>query len=175
MSASGFVGADVVTRTVLPIEGRPSGLLRCDGSRPAAGGSGRDTARRYYGLGGRLDLQKTWDALQKPMKGESNEEISTKVSDLVQPEAATVVLPPDVFKSLGDRWCFYNSPREGGMVLTGLTGVVPITDRQQFSKHYEVLTRLVTQALPPDDGSGGPRIRHFPLPAVKSITLESVT
>jgi hypothetical protein len=71
-------------------------------------------------------------------------------------------LPSDVFKSLGDHWCFYNSPKEGGMILTGLTGVVPIIDRQQFSKHYEVLTRLAMQNLPSDDGTGSPRIRRFP-------------
>ncbi len=48
------------------------------------------------------------------------------------------------------------------MVLTGLTGVVPIIDRQQFSRHYQALTGLVTQCLPADDGSGGPRIRRVP-------------
>ena len=49
------------------------------------------------------------------------------------------------------------------MILTGLTGVVPIDDRQQFSRHYEVLKRIVTQNLPPDDGANGsPRVRRFP-------------
>ncbi len=168
MSASGFIGADVVTRTILPIEGQPRGLLL------AASGRGlrrEDLAaiprNATMALAARLDLQKTWDALQQPVKGEGNEEISTKVGEFVQAEGTTVPqdrlnLPPDIFKSLGDRWCFYNSPKEGGMVLTGLTGVVPIVDRQQFSKHYQVLTRLVTQGLPADDGSGGPRIRRVP-------------
>jgi hypothetical protein len=162
MSASGFVGADVVTRTVLPIEGRPRGLLM------AATGRGlrrEDLAAiprdATMALAARLDLQKTWDALQQPVKGEGNEEISTKIAEMVQPGGESVSLPPDVFKSLGDRWCFYNSPKEGGMILTGLTGMVPIIDREQFSKHYEVLTRLATQGLPADDGSGGPRIRRF--------------
>ena len=168
MSASGFVGADVVTRTVLPIEGRPRGLLR------AANGRGlrrEDLAAiprdATMALAARLDLQKTWDALQPPAESKDNEEISTKVGEPVQADGAAgppdqLNLAPDVFKSLGDRWCFYNSPKEGGMVLTGLTGVVPINDRQQFSKHYQALTRLVTQGLPADDGSGGPRIRRVP-------------
>jgi hypothetical protein len=161
MSASGFIGADVVTRTVLPIEGRPRGLLR------AASGRGlrrEDLAAiprdATMALAARLDLQKTWDALQQPAKPDGQDQTLTQIGDPVQPEGTTVALPPDVFKSLGDRWCFYNSPKEGGMVLTGLTGMVPITDRQQFSKHYDVLTRLVTQGLPADDGSGGPRIRR---------------
>ena len=47
--------------------------------------------------------------------------------------------------------------------MTGLTGVVPITDRKQFSRSYEVLMRLATQNLPPDDGSAptANRIRRF--------------
>jgi hypothetical protein len=164
MSASGFVGADVVTRTILPIEGRPRGLLR------AATGRGlkrEDLAAiprdATMALAMRLDLQRTWDAIQQPAKPKArDDEVAVKISDIAQPEGAAGSLPPDAFKSLGDRWCFYNSPKEGGMVLTGLTGVVPINDRQHFSKHYEVLTRLATQALPPDDGSGNARVRRVP-------------
>jgi hypothetical protein len=161
MSTSGLVGADVVTRTVLPIEGRPRGLLR------AASGRGlrrEDLAAiprdATIALAARLDLQKTWDALQQAAKSDKQDEMVMKISEPAQPDGASLTLPPDVFKSLGDRWCFYNSPKEGGMVLTGLTGVVPITDRQHFSKHYGVLTRLATQGLPPDDGAGSTRIRR---------------
>ena len=89
MSASGFVlAADVVTRTVLPIEGRPRGycLARLLGRAPAARGLGRNTSLPPWPLAVRLDLQKTWDALQQPVKGEGNEEISTKVGEPVQTE-----------------------------------------------------------------------------------------
>src|SRR5208337_2016215 len=47
------------------------------------------------------------------------------------------------------------------LLLTGLTGVVPITDRKQFSRNYEALKRLATQNLPLDDGLGPQRIRRF--------------
>src|SRR5208337_1985236 len=47
------------------------------------------------------------------------------------------------------------------LLLTGLTGVVPITDRKQFSRNYEALKRLATQNLPLDDGLGPDRIRRF--------------
>ena len=70
--------------------------------------------------------------------------------------------PQDLFASLGDHWCFYNSPREGGLVMTGLTGVVPITDRKQFSRSYEVVSRLAMDNLPDDGfGSNNQRIRRF--------------
>ena len=38
----------------------------------------------------------------------------------------------DVLQSLGDTWCVYNSPGEGGLVITGLTAVVPVTDRERL-------------------------------------------
>jgi hypothetical protein len=173
MSASGFVGPDVVTRTVLPIEGQPRGLL----SAAAGRGLQREDLAAIprdatMALAARFDLQKTWDIVQSAAKADAEvKEPAVKTSGPVksvegpgQPATIPPSLPPDVFNSLGDRWCFYNSPKEGGMILTGLTGVVPITDRQQFSRHYEVLKRFVTQNLPPDDGAngGGSRVRRFP-------------
>ena len=187
MSASGLVGPDVVTRTILPIEGQPRGLLL------AATGRGlqrEDLAAiprdATMAVAARFDLQKAWDARQsagkphlekapteKPPTEKPDAELkppAVKSPGAVRSgegssvaDAPPPALPSDVFQSLGDRWCFYNSPKEGGMILTGLTGVVPINDRQQFSRHYEVLKRIVTQNLPVDDGAngGGPRIRRF--------------
>lgn len=175
MSASGLVGPDVVTRTILPIEGQPRGLLL------AAEGRGLQRADlaaiprdASMALAARFDLQKAWDVLQsaeRPGKEKSDRELKptavktrprARSAEVYSPaEAPPSALPPDVFQSLGDRWCFYNSPQEGGMILTGLTGVVPINDRQLFSRHYDALKQVVTQNLAMDDGSGGPRVRRF--------------
>ena len=102
----------------------------------------------------RLNVQKTLDALAAAAK-KADPEIKQALLKGLETfqHGGDADSRQDVFASLGDRWCFYNSPREGGLVMTGLTGVVPITDRKQFSRSYEVLTRLATQNLPPDDGS----------------------
>jgi len=163
ISASGLVAEDVVTRTILPIEGQPRGLLFPANDR----GLAREDlaaipADATLALAARLNVRKTCDALAEAAKTADPE---IKPSLLKQLDAfrhgGDADSRQDIFASLGDRWCFYNSPREGGLVMTGLTGVVPITDRKQFSRSYEVLTRLATQSLPPDDGSNGPRIRSF--------------
>jgi hypothetical protein len=166
VSASGLVGPDVVTRTVLPIEGEPRGLLL-----PANGrGLKREDLAAIpedatLALAVRLDVQKTLDALAAAGKKADpaiKESLSKGLETLRRGGDADS--RPDVFASLGDHWCFYNSPREGGLVVTGLTGVVPIRDRKQFSRSYEVLKRLATESLPPmDDGSGqfAQRIRRF--------------
>ena len=170
VSASGLVGPDVVTRTVLAIEGKPHGLLLAAGY-PLAGVGGlkrEDLAAipddATLALAVRLNVHETLDSLAAAGKTADPEikEALAKALETVQcgDEAKS---RRDAFAALGDRWAFYNSPREGGLVATGLTGVVPITDRKQFSRGYKVLKRLATQALPLDSGLGtdGQRIRRF--------------
>lgn len=169
MSASGLIGPDVVTRTILPIEGPPRGLLL----PAAARGLQREDLASIprdatIALAARFDLQKTLNAVSSAAN--SDPAVKQNASKVLGPfqSGDDSPLPPDTFESLGDRWCFYNSPGEGSMVLTGLTGTVPIIDRQTFSKHYDVFNRFVMQNLPPEDSSGGGapgtpgRVRRFP-------------
>jgi len=165
VSASGLVGPDVVTRTLLPVEGEPRGLLF-----PA---NGRSLTREdlaaipedaTLALAVRLNVQKTLDAMLAASK-----KADPQVKEALQKGLETLQSGGDtdsrqnVFASLGDHWCFYNSPREGGLVMTGLTGIVPITDRKQFSRSYDVLARLATEILPMADSSGpdGQKIHRF--------------
>jgi hypothetical protein len=165
VSASGLVGPDAVTRTVLPIGGQPRGLLFPANDR---GLKREDLAAipedATLALAVRLNVQKTLDALAAAGEKADPEIKQPLLKGLEMIErGGDAGSRQDIFASLGDRWCFYNSPREGGLVLTGLTGVVPITDRKQFSRSYEVLARLVTQNLPADDGlsPNAQRIRRF--------------
>ena len=145
VSASGLVGPDVMTRTILPIEGQPRGLLL-----PADGrGLKREDLAAIpddatFGLALRLDVQKAIGALVAAAQ-KADPQVKQSLLKALEPlRAGGSDSRQSIFAPLGDRWCFYNSPREGGLVLTGLTGVVPITDRKQFSRNYEVLMRLAT-------------------------------
>ena len=40
----------------------------------------------------------------------------------------------DLLKPLGDVWCVYNSPGEGGLVVTGLTAVVRVDDAERLGQ-----------------------------------------
>ena len=171
LSANGLVGPDVVTEDILADRGPAADC--CWRRLPAACARrpGRHPRDASLALAARFDLQGARDVVQAVAKadGETKPTVANKPGPgkpddgQAAADATPPALPPDVFKSLGNRWCFYNSPKEGGMILTGLTGVVPITDRQQFSQNYEVLKRFVMQSLPADDGSnGGQRVRRFP-------------
>jgi hypothetical protein len=50
-------------------------------------------------------------------------------------------LQDDLLKPLGDVWCVYNSPSEGGLLVTGLTGVVQVKDHARLEA---TLDRLIS-------------------------------
>jgi hypothetical protein len=162
VSASGLVGPDVVTRTVLAIDGEPKGLLS-----PANDlGLKREDLMAVpedatLALAARVNVQKTIDAMKAAAEKADPEVKEPLLKSLQQIQSGgDPAFRQSIFASLGDHWCIYNSPHEGGFLLTGLTGVVPINDRQQFSRSYEVFKRLATQSLPLDD-RGGQRVRRF--------------
>jgi hypothetical protein len=48
-------------------------------------------------------------------------------------------LVDDLLDPLGDVWCLYNSPSEGGALLTGLAATVSLGDRRQLERTQEIL------------------------------------
>ena len=57
----------------------------------------------------------------------------------------------DVLKSIGDIWCVYNSPGEGGLVFTGLTAVVPVKNHETLSAVHKKLLALGRATLKRED------------------------
>ena len=49
----------------------------------------------------------------------------------------------DFLQTLGDAWCVYNSPGDGGLLLTGLTAVVPVKDHDRLVKSNDSLLKVV--------------------------------
>ena len=80
-----------------------------------------------------------------------------------------IKLRDDLLKPLGDTWCLYNSPSEGGLVITGLTAVVPLRDPPRFAKTLAQLAATARGLLANQPGDP-PRIQltSFELPAGKS-------
>jgi hypothetical protein len=73
-------------------------------------------------------------------------------------------LRQDLLAALGDRWCLYNSPGEGGLLLTGLTAVVEVRDAKRLAAVEEKLRVAVAglmerNAMP---GRGKPSIEKLP-------------
>jgi hypothetical protein len=75
----------------------------------------------------------------------------------------------DLLQSLGDVWCVYNSPGEGGLVLTGLTAAVPLKDPDRATAaHAKLLAfwnisaaaKAVREDVAPRSRDRVPLIRH---------------
>jgi hypothetical protein len=55
-------------------------------------------------------------------------------------------LKDDLLDALGDVWSVYNSPEEGGLLITGLTLVVPVKDVDRLRKTNDRLVELASQS-----------------------------
>lgn len=71
-------------------------------------------------------------------------------------------------KSLGDVWCLYSSPSEGGFLITGLTAVARVRDRAGVQQGLDGLARLLRKNYPPPTeeeqqqrGRRGPALTEF--------------
>jgi hypothetical protein len=49
----------------------------------------------------------------------------------------------DIFKSVGDTWRIYNSPSEGGVVITGLTAVAAVRDSETLVRLSDKIQEMV--------------------------------
>ena len=67
-----------------------------------------------------------------------------------------VNLKADLLAALGDTWCVYNSPGDGGLIFTGLTVTGTIRDRAKLIDANEKLVKAAGQAL-----AAGPQDNPF--------------
>jgi hypothetical protein len=77
-------------------------------------------------------------------------------------------LRADVLESLGDVWCVYNSPGEGGLIPTGLTACITVEDRDRFAAAYDRLIGMMQARLAARDEEDGPGPRG---PQLKTLSI----
>jgi hypothetical protein len=53
----------------------------------------------------------------------------------------------DILRPLGDTWCVYSSPGEGGLVFTGLTAVARLKDPSRAAKTHEKLVSWLKEEM----------------------------
>ncbi len=140
-SVTGLEGAGFVNRTLLAFDGETEGLLRALVDKSLApddlGPIPRDAT---VALAARLDADALFEAFLATLeKFEPNaEERMREGVDELELELG-LNLRDDLLKPLGDTWCVYNSPGEGGLVITGLTAVVKIDDHRRLAATEEKL------------------------------------
>jgi len=88
-----------------------------------------------FGAAARIDLDvwfKQGIGVLAKVNPEGHKEVTEELAKL---EAQMGVnLSKDVFQSLGDVWCIYNSPGDGGFLITGVTAVAKVRDPKGLAK-----------------------------------------
>ncbi|MFH1264706.1 MAG: hypothetical protein ABIK89_03220, partial [Planctomycetota bacterium] len=158
---TGLDEAGFVSKALVELEGEPQGLLSLAAAEPLAPGDLAPIPRdATIALAVRVDPEEVLatilsaaDGIEPGLREELLEAIGRMGEEL------DFNLRRDLLGPLGDTWCIYNSPGEGGLVITGLTAVIQVEDRRQLA---ETQARFLARAREKLGNRGrGPRIDSF--------------
>jgi hypothetical protein len=164
-SVTGLDSKGTVARTLFAIDGEPHGIFHLAGGSPlTAADLDPIPADATLAAAGRCDTQEALELfLAQVAKVDSNAPLEIKRGIRQMEQAIGIDLRADLLKPLGDVWCLYNSPGEGGLLVTGLTGVVQVRDHVRLEATLNKLITLVQAHGEQSEGAqshspGTPRI-----------------
>jgi len=152
-AVSGLDGEGIVTRMLVGIEGEPAGVFSGAAGKPLAATDLAPIPRdANFAVAARVDAARVLETalgIAGKIEPQAPQEFN---ANLKQVETQLGVdLRQDVLASLGDVWCAYNSPDEGGLILTGLTGVIRVKDYERLSAAHAKLLAAAKAAMAQDD------------------------
>jgi len=143
-SVTGLDGEGFVSRTQVGIEGVPRGLLSFVDAKPlAAGDLATIPSDATIAMALRINAEAVFDTITS-MVGQIEPRARGEMAQGIAMMEASLGfnLRNDVLKALGDSICIYNSPGEGGLVVTGVTAVIDVKDRESLAMVNERLIAL---------------------------------
>jgi hypothetical protein len=143
-SITGLDSKGTVGRTLVAIDGQPQGIFRLGDGKPLAAADLSPIPRdATIAFAGRLDANAALELLLEQIaKVEPNARTAVAQGIGEMQMQLGIDLKQDVLKPLGDVWCVYNSPGEGGLLVTGLTGVVRVKDHARLQATLDKLVKL---------------------------------
>lgn len=164
-SFGGVTGLDkqgFVSRTLLQLDGEPRGLLRAVTQRPLRPADlGPVPADAAVAITARIDAHAVFETFLSVVEKTDPRIHEYLLRDLKQMEGHLAFnLRNDLLTPLGDRWCLYASPSEGGMGIGGLTAVVSVDDRRPLADVQAKLLALAKQQMQPDEPPPASRPRR---------------
>jgi hypothetical protein len=141
-----------VNRLLLKIDGEPQGLFAQAAVKPlSAEDLAPIPADASIALAFRLNADKLLDTiLATAEKSDSNarKNILERIEKIVLDYKLKTSIRDELIRSLGDTWCVYNSPSEGGSLLTNAIAVVQVKDSRRLKNVLEQLL-TIRQKVPP--------------------------
>lgn len=134
-TVTGLDGDGCVTRTWLRVDGKMTGVLQPLGAEPlSADDLAPIPADASIALAGRLDVGVVFEQLMQTAGQFDPRSIDNLRSELAQFDDEVGFDLRDVFSAVGDVWCVYQSPSEGGSLMTGWTAVASLRDADKARK-----------------------------------------
>jgi hypothetical protein len=144
-NVTGLDATSTLSKSLLSLDGKPRGLfalLEIEPLKPADLATIPKDAT--FAIAAKFDLDKALKGLVGfvgQFDPQAQQEFNRTLAEANQQLGFDV--SQDLFQSLGNTWCVYNSPGEGGLVFTGLTAVVKVKDRERLLKvHEKLLTNV---------------------------------
>jgi hypothetical protein len=171
-SVSGLDGTGCLSKTWIETAAEPSGLLALFGPEPLKAADLAPIPKdASFAAAGRLSPSKLYGAVINALKTVSPDAASSSAAQLAQTEAMLGFrIKQDLLDTLGGTWCVYNSPGEGGLLITGLTTIVPVKHRDRLAKSNDRLLELAHANAAP----GSPAIKETKFRGQRIFFLDPV-
>ncbi len=148
-SMSGLEGDGWTNNLLLGMDGPPAGVFNLAGGKPLTAADLAPIPQdATLAFAVRLDLERAYRGIFEitgnidPRAALELERALGKIEN-----QAGIDFSHDVFKAVGDTWCVYSAPSEGGLLITGLTVVASIRDHESLAKAEDQLRALAKDAL----------------------------
>ena len=154
-----------MARTLIAIDGQPQGVFQLAAAKPLVAADLSPIPRdATIAAAGRLDANAALELLSTQLKkigGPNDGPVGAAVIGenlKAIRENLGIDVQEDLLKPLGDVWCVYNSPAEGGLLVTGLTGVVQVKDHARLEAALDKLIAFFHDRVegPAAEGNKGP-------------------
>jgi hypothetical protein len=155
-SMSGLEGNGWTSNMLLGMDGPPSGIFALTGGDPLTAADLASIPKdATFALAARVDLERVYrgvSSIAGKIEPRARLEMEQGIAEVEN--HLGIDLSRDIFKALGDTWCVYSAPSEGGLLVTGLTIVAPIRDRDRLAKAEERLRSMAKAAMGFPPGAG---------------------
>jgi len=147
VSVTGLEGDACVTKTLVAVDGQLKGILSLAGAEALTAEDLAVIPRdATIAAAVRFDLAKGFSELLDIVGNIEPQGRTEMINGLAEIRGATGLdLRADVFDAVGDVWRVYNSPGEGGLIITGLTAVTSLRDRDRLVAANAKLVELVAK------------------------------
>jgi prepilin-type processing-associated H-X9-DG protein len=147
-AVSGLDKEGYVSRTLLAIDGKPQGIFALATEKPlTAADLAPIPSDATIALAAQVNPDRVFETILSivgQIEPRARQEILQEFAQAK--EHLGVDFQNDVFKSLGDTWCIYNSPSESGLIPIGAIAVVQVKDYKRLATAHEKLLAAAKEA-----------------------------